>query len=64
MIGRQRWRHRRFDYEPRYYDPSKDDKLKQRLRIATKRNRRKVPNRLAIYIALLLFALFIMARGV
>ena len=46
--------HRRYSYEPRYYDPRKDEKLKQRMRIQSQVRRRRPAG--LIYFALL-FAL-------
>ena len=57
----RRAKHRRFSYEPRYYDPSKEEDLKRRLRIQ-RRSRAKRRGRftsLLYFAALLLFAVYI-----
>jgi hypothetical protein len=45
---------RRFNYEPRYYDPKKDEDLRRRLRIQSKTRRPKTPNALFLVILLIL----------
>ena len=50
---------RGFQYEPRHYDPRKDESLKRRLRIKAKVRRRRSPIALFYLIALLLFAVYI-----
>ena len=52
-------RPRRFDYTPRYYDPTKDDSLKRRMRIQSRVRRRRSPIALYYLAALLLTALYI-----
>jgi hypothetical protein len=48
---------RRFDYEPRYYDSTEDDRFKRRLRFSSKGHRGKRPRFLflVIVLALVLF---------
>ena len=41
LFGRGRVRPRKFNYAPRFYDPTKDDRLKRRMRTARPRVRRK-----------------------
>ena len=50
---------RRFDYEPRYYDPSKDERLRRRIRIQSRARRRRSPIGLLYLAGLLLFAIYI-----
>jgi hypothetical protein len=52
---------RSFTYEPRYYDPSKDDKLRRRMRIKrmSRSKRRNKFTNLLYFAGLLLFALYI-----
>jgi hypothetical protein len=51
---------KRFDYEPRFYDPSKDESLRRRLRIQSRtRHRRRSPLSLLYLLGLLAFALYI-----
>lgn len=45
---------RRFQYEPRYYDPSRDDSLRQRLRINRKARKRGGGPTKALYLGILL----------
>jgi len=45
--------HRRYSYEPRYYNPEKEERLKRRMRIESKARRRKSPAGL-IYFAIIL----------
>jgi hypothetical protein len=48
--------YRRFSYEPRYYDPKKDEDLRRRMRIKSL-SRRKRRNPSGIFAFLLLFAM-------
>lgn len=51
---------RKFDYEPRFYDPRRDESLRQRMRVARKARKRSSPTR-ALYIgALLALALYLL----
>lgn len=50
---------RRFGYEPRHYDPSKEESLKRRMRIKSRARRRRSPVGLLYFLALLLFAIYI-----
>ncbi|MDE2730696.1 MAG: hypothetical protein OXM02_08675 [Bacteroidota bacterium] len=59
LTGNRRARPRRFDYEPRYYDPKRDESLKRRMRIQSKARRRRSPLGLLYLLALLLFAVYI-----
>ena len=36
LLSKKQVRNTRFDYEPRFYDPSREDRLKRRLRIKSK----------------------------
>jgi len=36
VVSKKRTRNKRFDYEPRFYDPKKDERLKRRMRIKSK----------------------------
>ena len=49
---------RRFSYEPRYYDPTKDESLKRRMRIHSKARRRS-PLGLLYFLVFLFFAIYI-----
>lgn len=52
---------RSFDYQPRYYDPEKDDDrdLKRRMRTRRSRQQRRSPLSLLFLVGLLLLTLFI-----
>ncbi len=50
---------RRFSYEPRFYDPTRDDSLKRRMRIHSRARRRRSPLALLYFLALLVFAVYI-----
>ncbi len=50
--------YRRFSYEPRFYDPEKEEKLKRRIRIKSK-VRRRSPAKSVFFMALLMLAAWI-----
>ena len=58
-----RAKYRRFAYEPRYYDPAKEKKLKQRMRIKSKVRRRNPAAFLSILLLLVLAAFIYMNAG-
>jgi hypothetical protein len=58
LLFRPRVRQKRFDYTPRYYNPSHDDDIRRRIRIKS-RSRRKNPTGIIWIAALLLMALYI-----
>ena len=51
----------RFHYEPRFYDPSHDEALKQKLRFKTNTRRGKQPAFIAVAV-LLLLALYLYTK--
>ncbi len=51
---------RRFDYEPRFYDPSRDESLRQRLRVARKTRKRSNPTKALYYGVVLVIVLYIL----
>ena len=54
-----RAKHRRFSYEPRFYDPKKDEDLKRRMRIKSlSRRKRRSPAGIILFVLLLGMALF------
>ena len=60
FIPRSRVKHRRFSYEPRFYDPKKDEDLRRRMRIKSlSRRKRRNPSGIFILILLLGMALYI-----
>ncbi|NBB87766.1 MAG: hypothetical protein GVY12_16280 [Bacteroidetes bacterium] len=50
----KRRKHKRFDYEPRYYNPEKEDDLKYRMRIKRKSRHKRRDASGLIYLSLLL----------
>ena len=58
FIHNRRSRPRRFDYEPRFYNPKKDEGIKRRMRVQS-RARRRSPSRVIYLAILLIVALFI-----
>lgn len=59
FIPSRRSKPRRFSYEPRYYDPTKDESLKKRIRVRSRARRRRSPLGLIYFAGLLLFAIYI-----
>ncbi len=54
-----RAKHRRFSYEPRFYDPKKDQDLRHRMRIKSlSRRKRRNPAGIILFVILLAMALF------
>lgn len=53
--------YKRFNYEPRYYDPSKENRIRERMRIQTK-VRRGTGGSILFYILLLSGILWIMVK--
>lgn len=58
IIGGRNRKPRNFDYEPRFYDSSKEDDIKRRMRVRRKSQRRD-PASILYLIGLLLFTLYI-----
>ena len=56
---KQKVRPRAFSYEPRYYDPTRDESLKRRMRIRSRVRRRRSSHALLYLAALLFFAFYI-----
>lgn len=59
FISSRKVKNRRFSYEPRFYNPQKDEDLKRRMRIKSRARRRRNPAGLLYFFALLLFAIYI-----
>ena len=55
----RRVRNKRFDYEPRYYNPKKDEKLKKRMRIQAFNRRRRSPMGIIYFIILCAMAIYV-----
>lgn len=58
IIGGSKRKPRKFDYDPRFYDSSKEDDIKRRLRVRRKSNRRD-PTSILYLIGLLIFTIYI-----
>ena len=59
LLPRSRPRNRRFSYEPRYYDPKKDEDLRHRMRIRSlSRRKRRNPAGIILFVILLAMALY------
>jgi hypothetical protein len=59
LLPRSRPRNRRFSYEPRFYDPKKDEDLRHRMRIRSlSRRKRRNPAGMILFIILLAMALY------
>lgn len=52
---------RRFDYEPRYYDPTEDERFKRRLRFTSHTRRGRRPSFLFLAILLVLIVVVYLA---
>ena len=60
FFPRRHRENRRFSYEPRYYNPTHDENIKQRLRIKSSTySGRQSPKRLLIILALLIMAVYL-----
>ncbi|GIV60215.1 hypothetical protein GQ464_001860 [Rhodocaloribacter litoris] len=56
----RRIRNRRFSYEPRYYNPEREERLKRRIRIKSKsRAQRRNPAGIIYFLVMLAMALYI-----
>jgi hypothetical protein len=55
----RRARHRRFDYQPRFYDPKREEGIKRRMRIQSRAQRRRSPAGIIYFAILLIIALII-----
>ncbi len=60
FVSGSRPRPRRFDYEPRYYDPRRDESLRSKMRVARKTQKRSSPTKALLYGAMVVIALFIL----
>lgn len=50
---------RRFDYEPRFYNPEKEEKLRTRMRVGRRVSRRRSPAALIYFVILLAFVVYL-----
>jgi hypothetical protein len=54
LTPRHRPKARRFHYEPRFYDPGKDERMKKRIRFKSPTRRGKQPAFIAVAVLLLI----------
>lgn len=59
FVPRQRTKHKKFDYTPRFHNPEKEKKLKERMRIKSRARRRRSPMGIIYAITLLLIVFYI-----
>ena len=59
FLNSKRSKHRRFDYQPRFHNPEKEQKLRDRIRIKSRASRRRSPLGLIYALVLLTFAIFL-----
>lgn len=60
FVPGRRAKPRRFEYEPRYYNPKKDENLRRRLRVQSKtRSQRRSPAGIIYFVLLLAMAIYI-----
>lgn len=59
LFSHRRRKPKKFGYEPRFYNPDKDDKIKRRMRVKRKKSRRRSPISLLYLLGLLALAIFI-----
>ena len=60
FFPRHRVKNQRFSYVPRYYDPAREENIRQRMRIEGRsRARRKRPTSFLVILALLVLALYV-----
>lgn len=59
FVPSKRPRHRRFDYQPRFYNPERDQKIRDRIRIQSRARRRRSPIGFIYAMILFIFALFL-----
>ena len=59
FLPRTRAKHRRFSYEPRFYNPKKEEDIRRRMRIKSlSRRKRRNPYGILVFAILLMMALF------
>lgn len=62
FVPGRRSKPRRFEYEPRFYNPEKDENLRRRMRVQSKtRSRRRSPAGIIYFVLLLAMAIYIYA---
>ena len=59
FVNTKRSSHRRFDYQPRFHNPEKEKKLRERIRIHSRASRRRSPIGLIYGLILLTFAVYL-----
>ena len=59
FIQGKKVRNKKYDYEPRYYNPKKEEKLKQRMRFTAPNKRRRSPVGLIYFVLLCAMAIYV-----
>lgn len=59
FVPRKTAKHKRFDYTPRFHNPEKEKKLKERMRIKSKAGRRRSPMGIIYSMVLLMIVFYI-----
>ncbi|MEM8487736.1 MAG: hypothetical protein AAF564_19445 [Bacteroidota bacterium] len=59
IFNSKRAKHRKFDYQPRFHNPEKEKKLRERIRIQSRASRRRSPVGIIYALVLLTFAAFL-----
>ncbi|MEZ4701776.1 MAG: hypothetical protein R2834_15665 [Rhodothermales bacterium] len=60
FVPSKRPQHRKFDYQPRFYNPEREQKIRERIRIQSHAaSRRRSPIGLVYAIILFIFAVFL-----
>jgi hypothetical protein len=59
FVPNKRARHKRFEYEPRFYDPKKEEKLKQRMRVSRLTSKRRSGAGLIYFAILFAMAIYV-----
>ncbi len=52
-------RRKKFEYEPRFYDPKKDEKIKQRMRVQRLTGKRRKSSGIIYFVILFAMALYV-----
>ena len=59
FIPNRNVRHKRFEYEPRFYDPKKDEKLRQRIRVRRLTSKRRKGSGIIYFLILFAMAVYV-----
>ncbi len=62
FVPGKRRQNKRFSYEPRYYDPRKEQSIRRRMRIRSRAHKRRSPAGAVYFAILLILALYIYSQ--